>query len=202
MSELKRLPLNRETCKVCGFRKNKKCDPETATECLFTGNKIAEEHSTPDRLLSKEVNKIIQSDRGLAFLQFGKYEPFIVFKTATRRDWQDKYAVTFHKGDYCQAWSASPRLFGKKVGIIELTNEPYKEWSADVDDWRNEGFEYLIRNVKEGVSPFDIIRDWKENPRMLWVIRFKLINLEPNYLLNYHSPLLWNPQTSFSKTKT
>lgn len=96
-------------------------------------------------------------------------------KTVTRRDWVDKYARSFHKGDFVQAWDASPRYFGKRVGTIELTNEPYQEWSVNVQDWHDEGFDYLIRHIKDGLSPFDIIRDWKDNPRYLWVIRFKLI---------------------------
>ena len=48
-------------------------------------------------------------------------------KTVTRRDWSDKYAQRFHKGDFCKAYDKSPRNGGRCIGIIRLIKDPYKE---------------------------------------------------------------------------
>lgn len=55
-------------------------------------------------------------------------------KTVTRRDWNDKYAKTFHKGDIVQAYDKNPRCKGKKIAEIIITKEPYKQWLDEVTD--------------------------------------------------------------------
>jgi uncharacterized protein YqfB (UPF0267 family) len=55
-------------------------------------------------------------------------------KTVTRRDWNEKYAKSFYKGDVVQAYNKAPRLGGKRVAYIKLTSEPYLQWLHDVTD--------------------------------------------------------------------
>ena len=100
-------------------------------------------------------------------------------KTVTRRKWDDKYAKTFRRGDYVQAYDKSPRFGGKKIATIQLTSDPYKEWSNLCSDWHAEGFEYLtqIGAKLNGKTPKEFFNDWKQHPRMLWVIRFEVVNL-------------------------
>ena len=56
-------------------------------------------------------------------------------KTVTRRDWNDKYAASFKKGDIVAAWDKCPRCKGaKKIGEVRLTKAPYKQWLHEVTD--------------------------------------------------------------------
>jgi len=100
-------------------------------------------------------------------------------KTVTRREWDDDYAKRFRRGDYVQAYDRSPRYKGKQVATIQLTRDPYKEWSNLCSDWHEEGFEYLskIGAKLNGRTPRDVFEDWKINPVMLWVVRFEVVNL-------------------------
>ena len=78
-----------------------------------------------------------------------------------------------------QAYDRSPRYKGKQVATIQLTRDPYKEWSNLCSDWHEEGFEYLskIGAKLNGRTPRDVFEDWKINPVMLWVVRFEVVNL-------------------------
>lgn len=100
-------------------------------------------------------------------------------KTVTRREWTESYAESFYKGEYLQAYEKSLRYVGKHIATIQLTNNPYKEWSANCSDWHAEGFQFLTEhNIKSnGHSPKEILADWQTNPRMLWVVRFQLLNI-------------------------
>lgn len=102
-------------------------------------------------------------------------------KCVTRRDWQDRYALSFEKGERCQAWDKSPRTGqGKRVGTIELTASPVKESTRNIpgEDWVNEGFEYLAATgtYEESERAERIWTDWRGAPRCLWVIRFRLVS--------------------------
>ena len=46
-------------------------------------------------------------------------------KTVTRRDWKGRHGMAFHEGDFVQAWDRSPRVGGKQVATIQLTESPY-----------------------------------------------------------------------------
>ena len=102
-------------------------------------------------------------------------------KTCTRRDWSDDYARRFHEGDMEAAYDHSPRVHGHQVGVIELTITPYKEWSnlAPSTDWYAEGFEYLTEHglTLHGLTPLQVWNDWHDNPRKLWVVRFKIVQI-------------------------
>lgn len=69
-------------------------------------------------------------------------------KTRTRRDWDDNYAKKFKKGILVAAYDRSPRVGGKQIGVIELTEIPYKEATckAPPEDWEREGLAYLESN--------------------------------------------------------
>jgi len=105
-------------------------------------------------------------------------------KTVTRRVWDDNYAARYHKGDFIKAYDRNPRNGGKHIATIQITTEPYKEWSNSVSmiEWRNEGFEYLtgIDARCNGLSPIEIWTGWHENPTPLWVIRFMLVEIVRN----------------------
>jgi len=105
-------------------------------------------------------------------------------KTCTRRDWDDDYARTWHKGDFAQSWDHLPRAHGRQVGVVELTNHPVKEWTNLIPstDWEAEGFQYLTDYgcTLHGMTPQQVWDDWHTNPRKLWVIRFKLVSVKGN----------------------
>lgn len=48
-------------------------------------------------------------------------------KRCSRRDWKDDYAKRFKSGRQYQAYDRNPRVGGERVGIIEMTCDPYKE---------------------------------------------------------------------------
>ena len=105
-------------------------------------------------------------------------------KTVTRRDWQPLYASRFKALDLVQAWNSSPRVGGKKVGIIELTEKPYLENTRDApaDDWEAEGFAYLTEigaTIFGGMTPLDLWTQWTNRGQgvTLWVVRFELVDI-------------------------
>lgn len=103
-------------------------------------------------------------------------------KTCTRRDWNDDYALRFHKGELAAGYDRLPRVHGHQVATVELTIDPYKQWTdrIPVTDWWAEGFEYLTQNhlTLNGVEPIDFWRSWHDHPRYLWVVRFRLVSRE------------------------
>ena len=108
-------------------------------------------------------------------------------KTVTRRDWKDIYAKTFKKGEIVAAYNKQRRFGGKKIGLIKLTQAPYKENTADIpyDDWFEEGMDVLegegvlfphpSGEDRRAMTPAMFWEEWKVNPRDLWVIRFKVV---------------------------
>ena len=100
-------------------------------------------------------------------------------KTVIRRKWNDSYAVTFKKGDLLEAYDKQPRFGGKRIALLKLIKDPYKEWSNKIpdDDWFKEGMHVLESEGKtiKGMTPSMFWRRWFTDPEELWVIRFKLI---------------------------
>ncbi len=91
-------------------------------------------------------------------------------KTVTRRDWNDRYARSFHKDDTVQAYDKNPRCGGKKVGEIRLTAEPYKQWLHKVTD---------EDEIKEGGLWGGSGKAYQEamgKDREVWVIEFERIS--------------------------
>jgi len=91
-------------------------------------------------------------------------------KTVTRRDWNDRYAVSFRKGDYVQAYDKNPRAGGRKMGIIRLTADPYKQWLHDVTD---------ADEVKEGAlwGSGLAYQEAMGKDRQVWVIEFEVVKM-------------------------
>lgn len=116
-------------------------------------------------------------------------------KTVTRRHWADRHAEAFKEGDLVQAWDKLPRVPGaKRIAIIELTRDPYKEASILMDhgDYANEGLLWLSLNprlvppemmkmlAKDGYGKlpqgmWEWFLHWRQTGGALWVIRFKVI---------------------------
>ena len=100
-------------------------------------------------------------------------------KTVTRRDWIESHARKFKAGYLVAGYDLSPRIHGKKVAIIRLTADPYRENTADIpdSDYEAEGFKYLEENYpglgRRASNLFWHV--WKETPITLWVVRFEVV---------------------------
>ena len=116
----------------------------------------------------------------MRIISFAKTTPALLAgrKTVTRREWKDSYAESFHEGELLQAWDRLPRTGkGKRIGTIRLTCAPYKERSDLITrkEFEAEGLEYLSMGENGIIDwPLELYRDWKWNPRDLWVVRFEL----------------------------
>ncbi len=100
-------------------------------------------------------------------------------KTVTRREWTERHARSFTAGELVQAWDKSPRIGGKRVGTIRLTQTPYRERSDAIPggDWAAEGFAYMEEHgltLFGGATPAQVWASWIMDPRTLWVVRFEL----------------------------
>jgi len=102
-------------------------------------------------------------------------------KTCTRRDWNDAYAARFRPGELLAAYDRSPRYGGKQVAVIRLTAAPKKESTAaaPASDYEAEGFAYLQERGLhvDGLEPKTLWRSWHQQPRMMWVVRFELVEV-------------------------
>lgn len=99
-------------------------------------------------------------------------------KTVTRRDWKDSYAKTFKKGDLVAAYDKQRRFGGRKIGIIKLTQTPYRQSTAELTekDWFDEGMHILVGEGRliDGVMPGVFWLRWLAEPVDLWVIHFAI----------------------------
>lgn len=105
-------------------------------------------------------------------------------KQVTRRDWKAARVAYLSAGE--QVW-ALDRHGGKRIGVIELTRDPYLEPTMAIpdEDWRLEGFEYMERlglELKPGLTPRMMWERWKGSRASLWVVRFRVIELYPEVL--------------------
>ena len=100
-------------------------------------------------------------------------------KTCTRRDWAERYAQSFRRGDLVQAWDHLPRAGGHRIGTIQLTADPVQTTSLPITDWVREGFKYLSDHdlTVNGQTPEELWMDWRTMNPLLWVIRFKIEEL-------------------------
>jgi hypothetical protein len=100
-------------------------------------------------------------------------------KTVTRRDWKPRTAASYSVGEIVQAWDKNPRIGGRKVAEIRLTQAPYLESTADAPDadYAAEGFAYMQgRNLLiDSVAPITFWRLWHTDPQDLYVVRFELV---------------------------
>ena len=102
-------------------------------------------------------------------------------KTVTRREWKDRHAATFRKGDLIAAYNRQPRFGGRQVATLRLTQDAYKESTAlaPPEDFEREGFAYLDdhRLMVAGDTPLEVWDSWHESPSDWWVIRFEVAEL-------------------------
>ena len=92
-------------------------------------------------------------------------------KKVTRRFWQDSYAAGFRKGQLIQAYDKNPRIGGKRVAIIRLTEDPYKERLGDMTDEE----ERLEGGLWGSAEAF--IEAMGHPDLEVWVIRFVVVKL-------------------------
>lgn len=107
-------------------------------------------------------------------------------KTCTRRNWERAYAESWRKGEYAAAYDRSPRMHGSQVGIVRLTEKPYKESTGQMpaDDYENEGLAWMEEQlllIRE-ISPRQFWQEWIETNETIWVIRFEIISVEATSL--------------------
>jgi hypothetical protein len=92
-------------------------------------------------------------------------------KTVTRRFWIDEYAKAFKKGDLVSAWDKLPYAGGKKIAILRLTCNPYKEPLYQMTD-----AEERAEGGKWG-SASAFVREMEKPGQIPWVIRFELVEV-------------------------
>ncbi len=102
-------------------------------------------------------------------------------KTVTRREWNDRYAKTFKKGEIVAAYDKQRRFGGRKIGLIKLIQVPYKENITDMpsEDWVEEGFAMMAAEKKliDGRTPWDFYKRWIGAGKDFWVVRFKVVEI-------------------------
>ena len=100
-------------------------------------------------------------------------------KTVTRREWDDRYARSFRRGDLVAAYDKSPRAHGKQVATIELTSNSYQEHvgEAGQSEYYAEGLGWMEEQGKlvQGLAPLEFWQEWQDENPLVWVIRFKLV---------------------------
>jgi hypothetical protein len=118
-------------------------------------------------------------------------------KTCTRREWSDDYGSRFRAGELVSAFDRSPRIHGRRIGVVRLTEQPRREPLAMMPDtdYQAEGFEWMTRHPDtwpkslwgEPFEPGCLTPEWfarcQSEDRSDWVIRFELVELDPEGFL-------------------
>ncbi len=109
-------------------------------------------------------------------------------KSVTRRAWSDSHAAHFKAGQLVDAWNYTPRVnsarrgiaIAHKVATIRLTTKPRQEMSDTLSaaEYEAEGFAWMTANGL-GDQVRAILEDWRSRPRLLWVVRFELLEVLP-----------------------
>jgi len=102
-------------------------------------------------------------------------------KTCTRRNWTQEYALRFHEGKKVLALNRNYRYGGTPFGMVQLTTDPYRQRTGDMteQDYADEGLLWmesqglLIRKI----TPRQFFDNWKEENLMLYVVRFKILEI-------------------------
>ena len=121
----------------------------------------------------------------MKIISFAKTTPALLMgaKTMTRRYWADRYALTFKRGDVCQAWNWSPRTKkihpdAQKVAEVWLIKAPYKQRTSLMteSDFEREGFAFMEENGMdiEGQNVRRFFDEWKAEDSEPWVIEFAM----------------------------
>lgn len=100
----------------------------------------------------------------------------------TRRRWDRVYARRFRRGDQVAAFDRQARFGGRRVAVIELTDDPVEAWTDQIpdSDFEAEGFAYLqeVGARVNGRTPGALWEEWRRQPERLWVVRFRLVKVE------------------------
>lgn len=100
-------------------------------------------------------------------------------KSRTRREWMEKYAKSFRKGDMVTALNKNWMYGGKRIAIIQLTADPFVQNTSEMtdEDYILEGFAYLEKNglLFRGKEPRKAFDAWKAEKKDIWVVDFKII---------------------------
>ena len=110
-------------------------------------------------------------------------------KTVTRREWDDRYAATFHAGELVAAYDRQPRFRGVQIATIRLIANPTFEPMAAMPDgdYEGEGWAYFAEHPEQRpktilgqvVTPATFTRGgfehWRSGGGEMWVIRFDLV---------------------------
>ncbi len=105
-------------------------------------------------------------------------------KICTRRKWNDDYAEkiieVYKRGESVDAWDKLPRAGGKKIGQIELAQQPFKQRTGEMtlQDYKNEGLDWMEQQgLKiQGLYPHEFFNRWVAKDEDVWVIKFKRIS--------------------------
>jgi hypothetical protein len=128
-------------------------------------------------------------------ISFGYTSPAFILlqKVLTRRCWKASHVKKFYSGKRVRAINTDRRCGGKPIGEIELTHDVIEQPTGLMpeSDFKKEGFEFLEKHryfIKKN-SPFykfDSMRVffewWKEQNDPVYVVRFKVIDIESWYL--------------------
>lgn len=119
-------------------------------------------------------------------ISFAWTSPALVagIKTVTRRDWQADYARQFGRGDQVRALNRQRRFGGEILGIIELVEDAMLDTREMFEeDVQAEGIPWLRERgllSAKLLEKWDEMCRWDESCRALWVVRFRVVSLEPN----------------------
>lgn len=143
--------------------------------------------ASPEVLNSSSQSSALKNDAdsGLV-ISFGKVLPPLLSgeKTVTRRTWQTSHASKFvdayKNGMRIRAFDKSPRIGGKQVGWLTLTEEPLQERldKMPATDLAAEGFADLTLS-QFADQFFDGVMD-----TLVWVIRFSFENMTASPTIN------------------
>jgi hypothetical protein len=128
---------------------------------------------------------------GVRILSFGWTWPAVVArrKTVTRREWNERYARSFHKGEELFAFDRSPRFRGRPIAKIRLTADPVLEADALAtdEDYEGEGFAYLAEHRELlpkaahkqpwGACTREAFEAWRQSGETFWVVRFEVVEV-------------------------
>lgn len=136
-------------------------------------------------------------------ISFGWTWPAIVAKekTCTRREWSDKYALSFKSGEICRAWDFSPRSgHGKWIADIKIKDVYFQNTSCMLyADYQDEGFDFLdghkhlipqvkgspLMNYMDDDRPCRrFMVDWRKERKDVWVVRFEVMKVDEKTLFD------------------
>lgn len=112
-------------------------------------------------------------------------------KSVTRRNWANVTFAQYHKETKALVWNKQARFGGEPIGVMELTEYPYKENTFIMNDinyiW--EGFRYLDARHSV-IVPLSrpllcILDSWRRRAEIMTVVPFKILEVFPGMAPKY-----------------